>query len=48
VKAQNESGDYLVSVQQDGKFLAQVTNSSGGTFAFRTLGGATVGMNIFE
>lgn len=48
VKAQNVSGNFFVSVQQNGEFLAQVTNSNSGTFAFRTLSGATIGMDIFE
>jgi len=48
VKAQNGSGNYIVSVLQDGKFIAQITNTNSGSFAFRTLGGATLGMDIIE
>lgn len=48
VKAQNESGNVIVLARQDGDFLAQVTSSGSGVFAFRALGGATIGMSIIR
>ena len=48
VKAQNESGGFIVLARQDGQFLAQVTGRGDGFLAFRTLAGAIVGMSIIE
>lgn len=48
IKVQNYGETFLIAVRENGNNLAHVTaGSTNGSFSFRTLSGATVGMSIY-